>query len=120
MNRFKKGIMKQERCGVLFPNQERYRVSFPILKAKVMIDSGSLPQYIIPANTAKYNYGLTEKKDIFLLSSPFFLFVGDFRCLAFQLGNLKVINLAGIESENSYFLFVLDTQTIFYSYLNFM
>lgn len=101
--------MNQERCGVSFPN----------LKAKVMIDSGSLPQYIIPASTAKYNYGLTDKKDIFLLS-PFFLFVGDFRCLAFQLGNLKVINLAGIESENSYFLFVLDTQTIFCSYLNFM
>lgn len=52
--------MNQERCGVSFPN----------LKAEVMIDSGPLPQYIIPVSTAKYKYGLTDKKDILL--SPFY------------------------------------------------
>lgn len=109
MNRFKKEIMNQARCGVSFPN----------LKAEVMIDSGSLSQYIVPVSTAKYKYGLTDKKDIFPLS-PFFFVCGGFRCLAFQLESLKVINLAGIESENSYFLFVLDTQTIFCSFFNFM
>lgn len=102
--------MNEARCGVSFPN----------LKAEVMIDSGSLPRYIVPVSTAKYKYGLTDKKDIFPLSPFFFLFVGDFRCLDFQLESLKVINLAGIESENSYFLFVLDTQTIFCSFFNFM
>lgn len=63
MNRFQKGIMNQARCGVSFPN----------LKAEGMIDSGSLPQYIVPVSTAKYKYGLTDKKDIFPLSPIFCL-----------------------------------------------
>lgn len=74
MNRFKKGIMNQARCGVSFPN----------LKAEVMIDSGSLPQYIVPVSTAKYKYGLTDKKDIFPLF-PFFFVCGRFQVFSFPI-----------------------------------
>lgn len=63
--------MNQERCGVLFSN----------LKAEVMIDSGPLPQYIIPVSTAKYKYGLTDK----IFFYPPFIVCGGFQVYSFPI-----------------------------------